>query len=168
MKEIWKGIDGYEEFYQVSNLGRVKSLDRVIKKSKYSYMIKGKVFKTSLNNKGYAQTELTKGGKRKYFKVHRLVALHFLPNENASDLTVNHIDGNKLNNEVNNLEWCTLEENMWHAYKNNLKFRKYSDENIKEIRDLYKNTNLTQKEIGNIYGINKSYIGSIVRNQRRV
>lgn len=168
MKEIWKDIKGYEGLYQISNLGRVKSLDRVIEKRDFSYTIKGKVFKRSLSNKGYVQTELTKNGIRKQFKVHRLVALHFLSCENTENLTVNHIDGDKNNNKPENLEWCTLEENMRHAYKNKLKFRKYSDETIKEIRDLYKNTKMTQEEIGNIYGINKNYIGSIVRNQRRV
>ena len=167
MEEIWKDIKGYEGLYQVSNFGRVKSLDKTIKTKRYTRLMKGKMFKVRLDCRGYPVTELVKNGFRKTFKIHRLVALNFIPINQPEKLTVNHIDSNKKNNKPENLEWCTLEQNMKHAYENKLKFRKYSDETIKEIRDLYKNTSLTQKEIGNIYGINKSYIGSIVRNQRR-
>ena len=96
--EIWKDIEGYEGFYQVSNYGRVKSLN-------YNRTGKAKELKQSINL-GYKYVILYKDNKRKKFLVHRLVAQAFVPNPNEY-LEVNHIDENKANNCVWNLEWCT-------------------------------------------------------------
>lgn len=102
-EEIWKDIAGYEGLYKVSNLGRVKSLN---------YLRKGieKERIPNKNNSGYLIVGLHKDGKIKTFLIHRLVAEAFI--ENVNDLPqVNHIDENKLNNSVENLEWCSAKYN---------------------------------------------------------
>ena len=98
MKEIWKDIKGYEGLYQVSNLGRVKRVTT------------GRVLKQFPNKQGYLLVSLCKTGKQKSFAIHRLVAQAFiLKPENKPE--VNHIDEDKTNNMVSNLEWCTRVEN---------------------------------------------------------
>lgn len=112
IEEVWKDILGYEGLYQISNLGRVKSLPRKNNKRIINKEII-KVF-TKLPN-GYLKAGLSKNGKTKYYFVHRLVAEVFIPNlENKP--CVNHKDCNKKNNCVNNLEWVTHKEN--NTYKN--------------------------------------------------
>jgi hypothetical protein len=112
--EVWKDIENYEGLYQVSNLGNVRSLDRVINSCYNSkQLIKGKVKVQELKNDGYMRVTLHKDGKGKHHYVHRLVAEAFIPN--PDDLPqVNHKDENKTNNNVDNLEWCTNEYN--HTY----------------------------------------------------
>lgn len=108
--EIWKPVVGFEGLYEVSNQGRVKSIPRK--------RCKGNVLKPHIV-KGYEYVHLSKDGKAKYLKVHRLVADAFLP-EIQGKSYVNHIDGNKTNNSVKNLEWCTASENLKHARENGL------------------------------------------------
>ena len=113
MREEWKDIKGFEGYYQVSNLGRVRSLDREIYHS-YNKTIshyKGSIMKLSKRRKGYLGLVLMKGNKQKSFLVHRLVAEAFIPNPNNYD-QVNHIDENKTNNQVDNLEWCNCKYNV--------------------------------------------------------
>ena len=103
--EIWKNIVGYEGKYQISNLGRVKSL-----KDRYGY--RERILKPSTNKRGYKKVVLVKvGEKRKTFLVHRLVAEAFIPNPNNYS-EVNHKDENPSNNNVDNLEWCTRKYNI--------------------------------------------------------
>lgn len=113
MQEIWKDITDYEELYQVSNLGRVKTLKREIIRSK-PYLSKRIapekiIYIKPLND--YLGVTLYKDGKRKSFLVHRLVAKAFIPNPNNLP-QVNHKDENKYNNCVSNLEWCTNDYNL--------------------------------------------------------
>lgn len=104
MQEIWKDIVGYEGLYQISNFGNVR------RKYKDKY-------KTVKGKKGlYLTVSLCKDCVKKSFSIHRLVALHFLPNPRSCK-EVNHKDGNKHNNNIENLEWVTQEENMQHARK---------------------------------------------------
>lgn len=113
--EIWKDINNFEGYYQISNKGNVRSLTRFdgIRERK------GQAIKPNLKPNGYLQVGLRKNGKRKWHSLHRLVAKHFIPNpENKSQ--VNHIDCNKQNNNVSNLEWATPKENLAHAHKNGL------------------------------------------------
>ena len=120
MKEIWKDIKDYEQLYVVSNTGKIKSLARK--------NTNGGILKPSHNKDGYLQVILCKNGKTKCFKCHRLVAEQFIPNLNNKP-EVNHIDGNKENNDISNLEWVTTSENVIHAFKKELRvsnFIKYN------------------------------------------
>lgn len=122
--EEWKNVKGYEGYYQVSNTGLVKSLDReIILKDKLGNdrpsMYKGRILKQNMNTKGRLYVVLSKDCKPKTFEVHRLVAMAFVENIHCFE-TVNHIDGNCTNNNYENLEWVSIKENLRHAFKNNL------------------------------------------------
>ena len=109
MKEEWRDIKGYEGLYQVSNLGRVKSLIRGTG-NQFRFSKVEVILKPHLTKKGYFRLSLSKNNKRKSFQVHRLVAEAFIPNPNNYP-QVNHKDENKTNNCVDNLEWCTNKYN---------------------------------------------------------
>lgn len=115
MKEIWKDIPDYEGLYQASNFGRVRSVDRYIKQyNGYNYstrIYKGRILKCNIGNSGYLKVILQKKGKRRTYNVHRLVANTFILNPNNYP-QINHKDENKLNNNINNLEWCTSTYNI--------------------------------------------------------
>lgn len=118
--ERWADIPGYEGMYQVSDLGNVRSLDRVSTHSiRGAIKLHGKVLKGGLC-KGYPMVALCKDGKSKTHKVHRLVAAAFVPNPEGLP-EVNHRDGCKSNNAARNLEWCTHSCNIRHAYAVGLK-----------------------------------------------
>lgn len=112
MAEIWKDVNGYEGLYQVSNLGRVKSLENRSNHKKEMIMRFAKI-------KGYNKVTLSKNSESKSYPVHRLVATAFIENPDNKP-HVNHIDGDKTNNNADNLEWVTDSENIRHAIKNKL------------------------------------------------
>lgn len=116
--EIWVDIRGYEGIYMVSNFGRIKSLPRMIFNGNGHYLSKEKILNGSKNINGYLQVELL----GKPTLIHRIVAHEFIPNQETKP-QVNHINGNKTDNRVENLEWCTNGENQIHAYKNGLNKR---------------------------------------------
>ena len=126
MEEIWKDIVGFEGWYQISNLGRVKSLKRYVK---HNYggdrVVEERIIKQTIENRkngyGYMRTSLAKGsiGKQVRVNTHRLIAEAFIPNPDNKKF-VNHKDGNKLNNSLDNLEWVTPKENVDHARKTGL------------------------------------------------
>lgn len=111
--EIWKDIKGYEGKYQISSLGRVKSLARKFANGKTDIILKTKI------ELGYEKVSFSENNKTKTCRVHRLVAEAFIPIVKDKD-HVNHIDGNKSNNKAENLEWCTPKENAAHAIKTGL------------------------------------------------
>lgn len=113
--EQWVDIEGYEGLYQISNQGRVKSLPRLrYTPNGSSYMTKEIILKVGMGTNTYHFVSLWKNNKSETKYVHRLVALHFIPKIKGKDF-VNHIDENKLNNNVSNLEWCTDMENRHHG-----------------------------------------------------
>lgn len=114
--EIWKDIVGYEGLYQVSNLGRIRSLDRYDRLGRFH---KGKIRASKDNGKGYLVLPLKHNGVQKMISVHRTVAMAFIDNPNELP-EVNHIDGNKTNNHSSNLEWCDRSANIQHAVDNGL------------------------------------------------
>ncbi|MEG1256888.1 NUMOD4 motif-containing HNH endonuclease [Clostridium sp.] len=132
MVEIWKDIKGYEGLYQVSNLGRVKSLERYRKNHNKLQKVEEKIKNMRQDKQGYLLIDLYKGNKAKTIRVHRLVAETFLKNADNKE-TVNHIDGNKLNNRIDNLEWSTFKEQNEHFYLNNLKSKENIDKAIKAM-----------------------------------
>jgi hypothetical protein len=120
MTEVWIDISGYEGLYQVSNLGRVKSCERkVAHYPKGLRLVKEKIMKQSIVRGGYCMVELSKNNTQKCKIVSKLVAVAFIPFE-KNDLEVNHKDGNKKNNNVENLEWLTHKQNQEHAVNNKL------------------------------------------------
>ena len=120
MKEIWKDIPNYEGYYQVSNLGKIKSLlfQNNVWNKKYK---REKLLKQKLDKYKNYRVELWKDGTHKTFLVARLVAFTFYKEDiNNNALTVNHMDGNRLNNKLDNLEVISLKENIQHAFRNGL------------------------------------------------
>lgn len=176
MSEQWKDIKGREGFYQVSNHGRVRSLDRTIINSKgVKYNYKGKILKQSVNTGGYCLVDMSENSIGVKVSVHRLVASAFI-NRPETNLTVNHIDGNKKNNNSNNLEWCTLSENIKHAFKTGLReSRRGSDSNkakltekqVVEIRRVakFRGYHYDPKQLAIHYDVYHSTIQKIVRRE---
>lgn len=116
--EIWRDIPGFENFYQVSDCGQVKSVERFRKNGKNGYVQKERILKPSLHTGGYYKVKLCKDGKLKDFFIHRLVALVFIDGDNS--LTVNHKDECKTNNHISNLEYLSNGDNTRAWNKNNL------------------------------------------------
>ena len=127
MQEIWKDIEGMEGCYQISNKGRVKALARIVqRKINGNIHIKEHIVKGSKDTKGYLQLDAKVNGKRIIKFIHRLVAEAFIENVNGYE-QVNHKDGNKLNNDVTNLEWVTGKENIRHACRTGLHKPNYGE-----------------------------------------
>jgi hypothetical protein len=154
--EIWRDIQGYEGYYKISNYGNIISYEKKYWiKLNNSYGIKKEIkMKLRIKNNGYESITLYKNTKKKYCLVHRLVAMTFIPNpENKPQ--INHIDGNKQNNHVNNLEWCTLSENVLHAF-NVLDSKERR--NKMRINAINQQINNRKKITGNILCINTNEI----------
>jgi hypothetical protein len=170
MDEIWLPIKGYEGSYEVSNLGRVRSLDGMVTAGHGSCRLrKGRILKP--RNVGNKETQYFAiqfpgvGNKR----IHRLVASAFIPNPDAKE-QVNHKDGNKKNNCVENLEWVTAAENQAHAFATGLKVMpkgvehycaKLTPELVRKVRFL-KKLGYSQVAIGKEVGVSQGYVWKIV------
>lgn len=162
--ENWKPVKGYEDLYAVSNTGMVKSYDRKVWNGNGYYNKKGRILKKSKTTTGYWKVELYKAGKRKSKKIHRLVAKSFIPRVDGKNL-INHKDGNPLNNNVNNLEWCNQSENMQHAYDTGLidsNFTKYKEEITREYI-VNKDTNV--KGLSQKYNCSETSIRKHLKNK---
>lgn len=113
--EIFKPIIGYEGYYEASNFGRIKSIERIAFNGMSNHILKSRILKHGIKENGYLHVCLCKNGKAKHYHVHRLVASAFIPNPEGKP-QVNHINGKPSDNRVANLEWVTMKENHRHAY----------------------------------------------------
>lgn len=176
-EEIWKDVVGYEGLYMVSNTGKVKSLDReILHKNGKIVFRKGRLLVPYLGKAKYERVKLSKDGEGRKFMVHRVVAYAFLGEPDIDKFSsekaeVNHKDGNTQNNNVENLEWVTKEENMLHARENGFTTHGTTngravldDRDVSVIRRLY-HRGVTQKILGESYGVERGTISSIVRNE---
>ena len=167
MKEIWKDIKGYEGLYQVSNLGRIKTLEKDAicnNNNGVTRKVKEKILHPSISNKGYMHITLRNGNIKCTKRVHRLVAEAFIPNPNKYPI-INHKDCDKTNNCIDNLEWCTYQYNNQYTFKmgykdsletrmkksNSHKGMKHSEETKRKISESNKYT----KDIKNANQSNK-------------
>lgn len=165
LDEIWKDIKGYEGEYQISNKGRIKSIRYIVK---YDGIVE-KIMKPGNNGRGYLTTMIGRGGNTKSVKIHRLVAEAFIPNPYGLP-EVNHIDGNKENNNVYNLEWVSHQDNMRHAYKTNLmkqksRLSRYEIQNMRE-RYIPKDTEYGACAFAKKYGMSSSHITRIIHGEK--
>lgn len=170
--EIWKDVPNYVGIYQVSNIGNVKSLDHYIKSKNGKCLKKGRILQKFKTKKGYLQTSLSKDTKRLNTGIHRVVALAFIPNpENKPQ--VNHINGIKTDNRVENLEWCTNKENQIHAVKNKLSKHnlaekhhnsKLTNEDVIKVRQLH-SIGFKNHELAKDYNISRTAMSNILRKK---
>ncbi len=155
--EVWKQIEGFSGFYQVSNYGRVKSIDRITRNGRHKKaLLKGKLLKQNKFRNGYLFVGLHDNGFFKTCRVHRIVATTFIPNPKGYS-EVNHKNGIKTDNRACNLEWCTRKGNMEHAKANGLTQEKgviqYKQQNpisvYKSLTEASKITGIPQSNISN-------------------
>lgn len=180
MHETWKSLKDIVEcgdFYEVSNYGRVRSIDKMSFNGKSHWKQKGKILSIRKNKNGYMQVHLSLDGKRKAYYLHRLVALTFKPNpKNLPE--VNHEDGNKENNHDSNLKWVTDSGNKKHAYSTGLKTpinakglkngnSKLNDEEIQFIRNNYTpyHKEFGATSLAKKFKVSTATIHKIVRNE---
>ena len=177
VKEEWKDIKGFEGRYRISNRGEIVRYSVVDEYEDRIINRKEKIIKPSINNQGYLKVGLNKDGKYYNRYIHRLIAETFIENP-LEKPCVNHIDGNKLNNNLDNLEWATQKENTIHAHNNGLAEvteynkwkvskinRMFTSSDILDIKNMY-NEGKTQKEIAEIYKCYDSTISQILKNKR--
>lgn len=170
--EVWKDIPDYEGIYQASTLGRIKSLEKTLK-SRFGFRkMKGKILKVNEKPNGYCYVILQDNLNTKTFRLHKLIALTFIPNpENKPQL--NHINGIKTDNSVDNLEWCTAKENTNHSILNKLRnqlvakshFSKLAENDVLDIRYLYDKGRKDIKELANIYEVREETIRLIIKRK---
>jgi hypothetical protein len=176
MEEIWKDVIGFEGYYQVSNIGNVRSLDRWVTYQRIDRSVpttrlwKGKLLKQKLNDYGYYSVHLRSSEleKEEWPTTHILVAKAFVENTDNKP-TVNHKDGVKTNNHYSNLEWSTMKEQIDHAISNDLiKLRGntiYDDDFKKKVKDYFDNNDISIKQLGKLFQISERTAGRISRGE---
>lgn len=168
--ETWKDIRDYEGLYKISNLGRIKSLERI----DYSgHKLEENLISICKSGSGYMCVNLCKNGIQKSHRLHRIIAITFIPNPNNYN-QINHLDGIKLNNRIDNLEWCDNSRNQRHAFEIGLKIMpkgenhwgsKLTKNDILKIRKLYNDGFWPSDIQGEFENISVSNISQIARNK---
>jgi len=169
--DVWRDVSGFEDCYQISNNGKLKSKDRMKVNGFGKCSYKGVILKPRLYN-GYYRFTLQRLNKRRQVFIHRLVAEAFITNpENKPE--VNHINGIRHDNRVENLEWCTRSENQLHAYKIGLQTptiiqgerhhkARLSEKDVLEIRRLYE-AGVGMTELSKMFNMNRGSIHHIIK-----
>lgn len=166
--EVWKDITGYEGHYQVSSHGVIKSMPRMRKSKGSSFApLCGRILKQKTSKSGYKCLHLTANEKHCHPSVHRLVALAFIDNPENKP-TVNHIDGDKTNNKMSNLEWATSSEQMSHAIKLDLLelrgHTKFSKQFKQEVHDYYKDNSVSLFTLAKMFNMSERTAGRISKS----
>jgi ribosome-binding protein aMBF1 (putative translation factor) len=160
---IWKDIPDYEGIYKISNTGIVKRYNT------------NKIIKQDISYNGYSRSPLSKETKTKKFLTHRLVMFTFKPEEHFEGAEVNHRNGIKTDNRLENLEWCTHAENKKHAFITGLTFMKKGEDSPTSkinqkianiIKLAHKQNYFKQKELADIFGLSKTTVNFIIHNKR--
>ena len=178
MEEVWLPVKGFEGYYEVSSFGKIRGVDRLAAVgSGGTRLVLGTHRKFSVSTKGYFQVLLSKNGRVYTKSVHRLVAEAFIRRVDGKD-QVNHIDGDKQNNVLSNLEWCNNSENAIHAFRLGLRvpnnFRKTGSIYGMTCEDVYckivelTSEGLTQKEIGDTLGIHRVTVNRCLMRHRKL
>lgn len=176
--EEWRPVVGFEQYYEVSSYARVRSKDRVISiRGKKPYLLKGILMRLPISSKGYYRVSLEVGNVKRKFNVHRLLMTAFVPNPQNLPY-INHIDGNKLNNSLDNLEWCSPSYNAKHAFAHGLRkgfpgttnpMAVLSDDRIIEIMQFIKSHKhrMSYIKIGELCGVHGAYAQQLATGKRR-
>ena len=170
MNELWIDIIGWDGVYQVSNTNKVKSTDGYyFDKNGVKRIRKGKIRKLSIDKDGYLRVGLYKNGSQKNYRVHRLIAQAFIPN--IFNLPkINHLNGIKSDNRIENLCWCTDKENTIHSYKMGLQKPIFGEDRpdvilnnskVLQIRELYSSGKYYQFEIAKLFNVSQTLISKI-------
>jgi len=165
--ELWKDIPGWIGLYRVSTHGRVKSMERMIIAGTRDKIVRPRYLKFGVDKDGYLSVTLAKEGVNKSYRVHRLVAMAFIPNPENLPL-VNHIDNDVQNNCVWNLEWGTPLSNMQHSVKQGRKIaknRKLTNAYVATIRGMYATGDVTMDELAKWFEVTRPTIGNIINNK---
>lgn len=173
--EKWKDVPGYEGLYQVSDLGNLRSLDRKFTMLRKGFIVKtgrkGQLIKLNSDQQGYLKASLNKiGFKQKTFTIHRLVAIAFLPNLDCFP-EINHKNGIKSDNRVENLEWCNNHHNIQHAIANGLRrilrgeeqgCSKLTNDKVRQMRKLSE-TGLPYRKIAQMFNVSTTVATNVVK-----
>ena len=169
-REVWRGIPGHEDKYEVSNLGRIRGLPRFVQRGNHKLFVRGRIIRTPAKSNGYLHFKLANGDESTYPTVHQCVAAAFLgPCPPGHE--INHKDGDKTNNRPSNLEYVTAKANIQHAFRRGLQrigesspHARLTEDDVRAIRAA--RGKLTAKELAKRYGVSHEYIPLIWRHRR--
>lgn len=174
MNEEWRDIPGFEGYYQASNKGHIRSVDRyAVTKRGHHCFYPSKIRHPATDKDGYKRVWLRTNGKPTNIGVHQLVAMSFLDFKRGGNQTINHLNGDKSDNSINNLEIVSIQANIQHAIKNKLwncrgernVNAKFSQNEVDKIRQYYYSTKISCKKLAQTYNVGRSTIFRIVKFQ---